>query len=102
LRVVCGRGETIASRSPTSRLSNVDLPALGRPMRDTNPARYSEGGGAPLPTVVARLAARSSLPPPELDCAGKAGARHVFFMGSGGPSITGRERRRGCRVRGGA
>src|SRR5439155_6541542 len=26
---------------------------------------YSEGGSAPLPTVVARLTARSSLPPPQ-------------------------------------
>jgi hypothetical protein len=38
-RVVCGRGETIASFSPTRRFSRVDFPALGRPMSDTNPAR---------------------------------------------------------------
>ena len=39
--------------------------------------RASEGGFAPLPTVVARLAARSSCLPPDQqqDCAGEAGAR---------------------------
>ena len=35
----------------------------------------SEGGFAPLPTVVARLAACSFLPPPRTDCAGTARAR---------------------------
>src|SRR5207302_7513973 len=38
LRVVWGRGETMASFWPTSRFRSVDLPALGRPMRDTKPA----------------------------------------------------------------
>src|SRR5262245_5391444 len=38
-RVVCGLFETAAIFSPTSRLSKVDLPALGRPMRATYPAR---------------------------------------------------------------
>src|SRR4051794_17447938 len=37
LRVVCGLSDTIASFVPTMRLSSVDLPALGRPMRDTKP-----------------------------------------------------------------
>ncbi len=32
LRVVCGLSETMASFSASSRLSSVDLPALGRPM----------------------------------------------------------------------
>ena len=32
LRVVCGLGEMMASFSPTSALSNVDLPAFGAPM----------------------------------------------------------------------
>ena len=39
VRVVWGRGETIASFSPTRRLSNVDFPAFGRPISDTNPER---------------------------------------------------------------
>src|SRR6266550_3584982 len=39
LRVVCGRGETIESFSPTIRFRSVDFPALGRPISDTNPAR---------------------------------------------------------------
>src|SRR6266571_3665646 len=37
-RVVCGLFETAAIFSPTSRLSSVDLPAFGRPMRATWPA----------------------------------------------------------------
>src|SRR6059036_4268740 len=36
-RVVCGRGETIESFSPTRRFRSVDFPALGRPMSETNP-----------------------------------------------------------------
>src|SRR5437899_12972467 len=39
LRVVCGLCVTIASFSPTNALSSVDLPALGRPMMETNPER---------------------------------------------------------------
>jgi hypothetical protein len=39
-RVVCGRGETIESFSPTRRFRIVDFPALGRPMSDTNPERW--------------------------------------------------------------
>jgi hypothetical protein len=35
--VVCGLSETIAIFSPISRLSSVDLPALGRPTIDTKP-----------------------------------------------------------------
>src|SRR6185503_10730623 len=42
-------------------------------------SRSSKGGCAPLPTVVARLAARSSLPPPRQDGAGEAGARKWFI-----------------------
>ncbi len=42
-RVVCGLSETAATRSPTSRLSSVDLPAFGRPTSATVPQR-----GAPL------------------------------------------------------
>ena len=38
LRVVCGLGVTIASFSPTMRLSSVDLPTLGRPRIATVPA----------------------------------------------------------------
>src|SRR2546426_6632780 len=38
-RVDCGLGETIARCSPTSALSNVDFPTLGRPARTTLPQR---------------------------------------------------------------
>ena len=34
-RVVCGLRVTMASFSPTSAFSSVDLPALGRPMMET-------------------------------------------------------------------
>src|ERR1700689_3721505 len=44
LRVVCGLGEMIASFSPTSALSRVDLPALGRPRMQTKPERKGIGG----------------------------------------------------------
>src|SRR5262247_4075324 len=37
VRVVCGFDETAAICSPTSALSKVDLPALGRPMRAAKP-----------------------------------------------------------------
>src|SRR5437660_6040993 len=37
LRVVWGFGEMMASFSPTSALSSVLLPALGRPRMQTNP-----------------------------------------------------------------
>src|SRR5271170_1922610 len=37
LRVVCGLGETMATLRPTSLLTSVDLPALGRPTMATNP-----------------------------------------------------------------
>jgi hypothetical protein len=40
----------------------------------------SEGDFVPLPTVVTRLAARSSLPPPRTDCAGKARARTSSYL----------------------
>src|SRR5580692_7524649 len=45
LRVVCGLGEMIASFSPTRALSNVDLPALGRPRMQTKPERKGIGIG---------------------------------------------------------
>src|ERR1700730_8060738 len=38
-RVVWGLGLTIASFSPASAFSNVDLPALGRPIMVTKPER---------------------------------------------------------------
>src|SRR5215470_8297094 len=41
VRVVCGFDETAAICSPTSALSKVDLPALGRPMRAAKPDLYS-------------------------------------------------------------
>src|SRR5580700_9034791 len=37
LRVVCGLGVTIETLRPTSVLTSVDLPALGRPTMATNP-----------------------------------------------------------------
>src|SRR5687768_7477644 len=39
VRVVCGLLETMASFSARSRLSRVDLPALGRPTSATAPER---------------------------------------------------------------
>src|ERR1700687_1162563 len=39
VRVVCGRGATMASLVPSSAFSSVDFPALGRPRIETNPAR---------------------------------------------------------------
>src|SRR5581483_8446190 len=39
LRVVCGLRVTMASLAPTSALSSVDLPALGRPRMVTKPER---------------------------------------------------------------
>jgi len=39
LRVVWGLRVTMASFSPTSAFSSVDLPALGRPMMETKPER---------------------------------------------------------------
>src|SRR6516162_8807608 len=44
LRVVCGFRVTIATFSPTSALSRVDFPALGRPMIETNPERNAMSG----------------------------------------------------------
>ena len=38
-RVVCGRDVTMESFSPTSALSSVDLPTLGRPTSAAKPAR---------------------------------------------------------------
>lgn len=38
-RVVCGRLEVIATFWPTRALVNVDLPTLGLPTRQANPAR---------------------------------------------------------------
>src|SRR5579871_4280721 len=39
IRVVCGFSVTMAIFSPTSALSSVLLPALGRPIMETNPER---------------------------------------------------------------
>src|SRR5512141_1756952 len=38
VRVVCGRGATIASLVPNRAFNSVDFPALGRPRIATNPA----------------------------------------------------------------
>src|ERR1700735_3306036 len=39
VRVVCGLSATMATFWPTSALSSVDLPALGRPINETKPER---------------------------------------------------------------
>ena len=39
LRVVCATGEVIATFSPTSWFTSVDLPTLGRPIRAMKPER---------------------------------------------------------------
>ena len=39
VRVVCGLSDTMAIFVPMTRLRRVDLPAFGRPMMDTKPAR---------------------------------------------------------------
>src|SRR5208283_4791609 len=44
VRVVCGFSETMASLLPVRAFSNVDFPALGRPMMETNPERCSGMG----------------------------------------------------------
>ena len=48
LRVVWGLSETMATLVPMIRLRSVDLPALGRPMSETEPARgnYRRSTGA--------------------------------------------------------
>ena len=46
LRVVCGLSETIATFSPTSRLTSVDLPTLGRPTTATKPEWKAVVGAA--------------------------------------------------------
>src|ERR1019366_4627375 len=50
VRVVCGLCVTIASFCPSSAFSSVDLPALGRPMMDTNPERKGIPHYPPLAT----------------------------------------------------
>lgn len=45
-RVVWATGEVMATLCPTNRLSRVDLPTLGRPIRATKPERYPGVGGA--------------------------------------------------------
>lgn len=45
VRVVCGLGVTMATFTPTTVLSKVDLPTLGRPTKATNPQRYDDSGG---------------------------------------------------------
>ena len=36
-RVVCGRLDVMATFSPVSALTSVDLPVLGRPTTETSP-----------------------------------------------------------------
>jgi len=54
-RVDCGLGETIARCSPTSALSNVDFPTLGRPARTTLPQRGMLGNISHEPTSAAQV-----------------------------------------------
>src|SRR6266478_5432649 len=56
VRVVCGLGVTIESLRPTRRLSRVDLPALGAPIRATYPHRV--GDARPSSTVSGRVLSR--------------------------------------------
>ena len=42
VRVVCGRGVTMARCSPSTRFRRVDLPTFGRPTMATNPARNGD------------------------------------------------------------
>src|ERR1051326_153977 len=49
-RVVWGLSETMASFSASSRLSSVDLPALGRPTRATGPERGAAGVSISTPS----------------------------------------------------
>src|SRR5258708_2432496 len=50
LRVVCGLSETMATFWPTSVFTSVDLPTLGRPTTETNPAwkPVPPGAGSPV------------------------------------------------------
>src|SRR5439155_5118492 len=68
VRVVCGRRETMAIFSPTSRLSSVDLPTLGRPTSATKPARWRDEVTAYLRSgwfaVAASLAPSPTQPSP--------------------------------------
>src|SRR5207253_6425939 len=58
-RVVWGRSETMATFWPTSRLSSVDLPTLGRPTSVTNPERkLTVAEAAAPPTAGAGARAR--------------------------------------------
>ena len=58
-RVVCGRTETIATWEPTSALTSVDLPTLGRPASPTKPARVIAAPPAPRPAAPASRRRRS-------------------------------------------
>src|SRR5919106_4675870 len=51
LLVVCGRGEVMATLSPTKEFTRVDLPVFGRPTTATKPDRNVDSPGAPIPIV---------------------------------------------------
>src|SRR5262245_27684092 len=47
VRVVCGRGVTIATFCPTRAFSSVDFPTFGRPMMTALPARCDTAARLP-------------------------------------------------------
>src|SRR5680860_730841 len=53
-RVVCGFDDVIATFSPTRALVSVDLPTLGRPTNDTNPARYASARSSLVLVIATR------------------------------------------------
>ncbi len=53
--VVCGRSETIATFSPTTALTNVDLPTFGRPASATKPLRVTVRAAGPPERVFQQL-----------------------------------------------
>src|ERR1700732_222220 len=78
-RVVCGFGETMATLRPTSVLTSVDFPALGRPTMATKPdlkgmrELYASGANGETP--------RRKKATPPLTRPGVAHAREVLSVG---------------------
>src|SRR5690348_16408491 len=51
VRVVCTLWETMVTLEPTSVFSSVDFPALGAPIRATNPQRVSSVDGSAIAAI---------------------------------------------------